>query len=401
MIIGIIKEGKMPADKRVPLTPQQCVEFQDKYNAKVIVQPSAIRAYADAEYANLGLTLSNNLEKCDVLLGVKEVPIQDLIPNKIYFFFSHTYKKQSYNRELIRAVLQKNIQLVDYEMLTNSKGVRVVAFGRFAGIVGAYNGLRGWGLKHRTYNLRPAHNCHNMAEMTKELELLKLPKDFKIVMTGKGRVAQGAMETLNAAGITKVSPQDFLDKKFKHPVYTDLEVCDYNKLKNEGKFTKQEFYKDPSGFESDFMKFATVANMYISCHFWDNRAPFIFSRGDAKKPNFKLEYVADISCDIDGPVASTLRPSTIEEPFYGYDAENEKEVPHQTENSIGVMAVDNLPCELPRDASLDFGRDLLDFVLPNFFNGDKDEVIWRASETKDGKLTPHFKYLQAYVNGAE
>ena len=401
MTIGVIREGKVPPDKRVPLTPKQCIEFEHKFNCKVIVQPSDIRAYADEEYTNLGVTLNENLADCDILLGVKEVPIQDLIPNKIYFFFSHTYKKQPYNRDLLNSVLQKNIQLVDYEMLTDTNGVRVVAFGRFAGIVGAYNGLRGWGLKNNKYKLHPAHDCHNMAEMTKEFEGLKLPSDFKIVITGKGRVAKGAMETLDAAEIEKVSPYDFLNNNFNHPVYTNLGVDDYNKLKGGGEFNRKEFFVSPSRFESDFMKFAKVANMYIACHYWDNKAPFIFTRADAKNPNFNIEYVADISCDIDGPVACTLRPSTIENPFYGYNAESEKEVPHHTKNSIGVMAVDNLPCELPRDASLDFGRDLIDHVLPNFFNGDAGGIIWRASETKDGELTPHFEYLQDYVNGNE
>jgi len=381
--------------------PEQCVEFENKFNCKVIVQPSDIRAYTDKEYAQLGITLSENLNHCDILLGVKEVPVQDLIPNKIYFFFSHTYKKQPYNRDLLKSILQKKIQLVDYEMLTDTNGVRVVAFGRFAGIVGAYNGLRGWGLKNNIYNLHPAHDCHNMAEMTKEFEGLKLPNNFKIVLTGKGRVAQGAMETLDAANIARVSSEDFLNNSFNYPVYTDLAVGDYNKLKNGGPFVKKDFFISSSQYESDFMKFAKVANMYIACHYWDNKAPFIFSREDARNPHFNIKYVADISCDIDGPVACTLRPSTIEKPFYGYDAQNENEVSHQTKNSIGVMAVDNLPCELPRDASLDFGRDLIDHVLPNFFNGDAGGIIWRASETKDGELTPHFEYLQDYVNGSD
>ncbi|MCT4623515.1 MAG: NAD(P)-dependent oxidoreductase [Schleiferiaceae bacterium] len=399
MILGIIKEGKYPPDKRVPLTPQQCVEVQEKFKCKVLVEPSNIRAYSDKEYSDKGIELSENMESCDVLLGVKEVPINDLISGKKYFFFSHTYKEQPYNRTLLQVILQKKIQLIDYEMLTNTRGARVVAFGRYAGIVGAYNGLRGWGERSGSFNLKAAHLCHDRKEMNAELNKLDLPQGFKIVLTGKGRVAGGAIETLNAAGIKQVSPEELLHQTFEEPVFADLAVTDYNKKKSGESFSKNDFYSHPELFESNFMRFAEVSDLYIACHYWDNQAPFIFSREDAKSENFKLRYVADVSCDIDGPVASTLRPSTIADPFYGYDPVNEKVVDHSQPNSIGVMAVDNLPCELPRDASVDFGNDLIKSVIPHLFNEDPDEVIWRGTETKNGKLTPHFDYLQDYVNG--
>jgi alanine dehydrogenase len=401
MVLGIIREGKNPPDKRVPLTPEQCIEIQNNFKCEVVVQPSPIRAYADEEYRSLGLKLSEDMSQCDVLLGVKEVPKQELLTDKKYFFFSHTYKKQSYNRDLLREMLDKNIQLIDYEMLTNTKEIRVVAFGRYAGIVGAYNGLRGYGLKTKRYSLMPAHECRDRIEMNGELSKLDLPKNFKIVITGKGRVSSGAIETLTEAGVKRVEPEEFLTSEFDYPVFTDLTVLHYNTRKDGKPVSKIDFYKDPEHFDSNFMEYAQVSNLYIACHFWDHNAPFIFTREDARRENFKLEYVADVSCDIDGPVASTLRPSTIAEPFYGYDPITEKEVAHSAKNSIGVMAVDNLPCELPRDASVDFGRDLIDHVIPHLFNGDPEKVIWKASETQNGKLTPHFAYLQAYVNGEE
>ena len=206
---------------------------------------------------------------------------------------------------------------------------------------------------------------------------------------------------INKSGIKYVDPQEFVSVEFDYPVYTDLTVLHYNKKKNGQTATKNVFYNNPEDFESNFMEYAKVSNLYIACHFWDNKAPFIFSRADARHKDFNIEYVADVSCDIDGPVASTLRPSTIADPFYGYDPATEKEVAHSLPKSIGVMAVDNLPCELPRDASVDFGRDLIDHVIPHLFNGDPEKVIWRASETQHGKLMPHFEYLQAYVNGEE
>lgn len=399
MQIGILREGKTPPDKRVPFSPAQCVELKAIHGIDVKVQTSSIRAFADHEYIEAGIDVVDNIEDCDVIMGVKEVPEDMLIENKIYFFFSHTFKKQPYNRDLLRSVLKKNIQLVDYEVLKNERGERLVAFGRYAGIVGAFDALRGWGKMTDSFYLNPAHECHDRTEMDAQLSELNINQNIKIVLTGKGRVAGGAIETLVHAGIKYVTPEEFLYRTYNYPVYTDLGVEDYNQRIDGSPFNKREFYHDPRHFESTFNRYAQVADLYIACHYWDSKAPFIFTREDAKSPNFNIRLVADVSCDIDGPVASTLRPSTIDDPFYGYDAESEKEVKFGTKGSIGVMAVDNLPCELPRDASESFGRDLLKSIIPALIGDDQDEIIWRGTETKNGMLTPHFAYLQDFVDG--
>lgn len=400
MKFGIIREGKVPPDKRVPLSPAQCKSLQHKFGAQVVVQRSPIRAFIDDEYTKAGIALVDDVSDCDVLLGVKEVPVNQLIAGKTYLFFSHTYKKQPYNRKLLQEILAQNIRLIDYELLTDESGARLVAFGRYAGIVGAYNALLGWGLQTNTYQLQPAHLCHDRAEMEAELDNIDFEKPIKIVLTGKGRVAHGAREVLDRAGIKRVSPAAFLNQQFSQPVYTDLGVLDYNVKKDGTAAKKSEFYTHPDRFKSTFNVFSRVADVYIACHYWDNKAPFIFTRDDAKNPEFKIKLVADVSCDIDGPVASTLRPSTIAAPFYGYNPQAESEVPFGTSNSIGVMAVDNLPCELPRDASVDFGHALLENVLPHFFNGDEDGVLARATETNHGALTAKFAYLESYVSGS-
>ena len=399
MQIGILREGKTPPDKRVPFSPAQCVELKAIHGIDVKVQTSSIRAFTDQEYTEAEIDIVDNIDHCDVIMGVKEVPEEMLIEHKIYFFFSHTFKKQPYNRDLLRSVLQKNIQLVDYEVLKNARGERLVAFGRYAGVVGAFNALRGWGKMTDSFHLKPAHQCHDRAEMDAQLSDLNINQNIKIVLTGKGRVAGGAIETLVHAGIKYVTPEDFLHHTFDHPVYTDIGVGDYNQRVDGDPFIKKEFYHDPRHFESSFMRYAQVADVYIACHYWDSKAPFIFTREDAKSPQFNIKLVADVSCDIDGPVASTLRPSTIADPFYGYHAESETEVKFGTKGSIGVMAIDNLPCELPRDASESFGRDLLESIIPAFLGDDQDEIIWRGTETKDGMLTPHFAYLQDFVDG--
>ena len=402
MKIGLIKEGKTPPDKRVPLSPNQCKWIQEKYpDVELVVQKSPIRKYKDQDYLNEGITLVDKVEDCDVLLGVKEVPIDQLIPNKKYFFFSHTFKKQPYNRKLLQTVIEKNIQLIDWETVTNAKGQRLIAFGRFAGIVGCYNGLLGYGLKSNKYSIKRAYLCEDRQEMEEELHKLNLPRDFKLVITGEGRVGKGALEVIAKTNIKKVSPEDFLIKDFNFPVYTQLDVKDYVSRDDNKSFDKSEFFNDPIGHSSTFMKYAKVADLYVACHYWDNRSPFIFTRNDMLHPNWKISVVADVSCDIDGPVACNLRPSTITHPFYGYDPKSQKEVDFLYKNTVGVMAVDNLPCELPKDASLEFGKMFIDHVLEPLSGNDPENIIYRASETINGKLTPHFEYLNDYLKGKD
>ena len=397
MKIGILREGKVPIDKRVALTPQHASALQQTFSCTVVAQPSPIRAIGDNEYVAAGIPLQEDLSDCDVLFGVKEVPIDQLIPNKTYFFFSHTYKKQPYNAKLLKACVERSVRLIDYELLTKN-GARVVAFGRFAGLVGAYNGLRGWGEKYGQYKLRPAHECKDMEEMFAQLQGIEWPSDVRILLTGKGRVAGGAVETLKASGIPQILPDEV--SSYEGCFWSQLDVEEYYKTNDGRPFDRKELFADPSGYESDFMRYAPFAKLYIAGHYYDSRAPYIFTKEDAKQLDFAITYVSDISCDIDGPVASTLRASTIDDPFYGYSAHEEKEIDHNHPEAIGVMAVDNLPCELPRDASLSFGSDLMKHVIPALFNGDAEGVLELATECAHGALTDKFTYLQEYIDQA-
>ena len=362
--LGIIREGKTPPDKRVALSPEQCEYILNNYpDVEVFVQKSEIRKFKDEQYAKLGIAVVDSVEDCDVLIGVKEVPINELIANKKYIFFSHTFKEQPYNRDLLKAILAKKIQLIDWEVITNAKGQRLIAFGRYAGIVGCYNGFLAYGLKHGLYSLKRANECEDRAEMEAQLENIKLPSNFKLVITGSGRVGGGALEIIHKMNMKEVSPAEFLTKSFNEPVFTQLNVGDYNKRKDGNSFNKKEFFNDPLNYESDFLKYAKVANMYVACHYWDSRAPFIFTREDAKNKDWNISLVADVSCDIDCAVASTLRPSTIADPLYGYNPNTEQEDDFYSNETIGVMAVDNLPCELPKDASVDFGKMFIEHVI--------------------------------------
>lgn len=398
MKIGIIKESKVPIDRRVPLTPSQAHELQKKHpKFQVIVESSDIRCFQDQEYRDAGVQVATDVSDCEVLLGVKEVPIDNLIANKTYFFFSHTIKEQPYNRDLLRKVLKKNITLVDYEVLTNKEGVRLVAFGRYAGLVGAYNGIWAYGKRFNLFHLRRAHDCFDLEDMKQEYKKVKLPV-IKIALTGGGRVARGAMEILDGIGIRKVTPAAFLEKDFKEPVYTQLNSRDYNKRTSGGNFKRSEFYSNPELYECDFFKYATVTDLLIAGAFWDPAAPVLFEKEDVLKPEFKIKVIADITCDIEGSIPSTKRAGTIEDPLYDYNPSDDKEEPPlREEGNITVMAVDNLPCELPRNASEDFGRELVDNVLPYLIIEDKDNIISRAIIAKDGHLTQQFGYLKDYV----
>lgn len=400
--IGIIKEGKVPIDRRVPLTPAQAREVMDAMeNVEVICQSSDIRCFDDEEYRKNGIEVVDDISNCDILMGVKEVPIEKLIPNKTYFFFSHTIKEQPYNRNLLRAILDRKIRLIDYETLTDKNGKRIVAFGRYAGIVGAYNGILTYGKRYNLYDVRPAHKCFDLEDLRTELKKVSLP-NIKIVITGGGRVSRGAMEVLNGIGIRRVSPYEYINNIFDEPVYTQLNSRDYNKPKDGSEFSREEFYDAPENFESDFLKYAHTSDLLIACAFWDPRAPMLFKKEDITHPAFKIKVIADITCDIEGSIPSTKRPSTIDDPIYDYNPEDYKiEPPLSDEANITVMAVDNLPCELPRDASEDFGRELVDNVIPHLLGDDNDGIIKRATIAKNGHLTEDYSYLQDYVSGKD
>ena len=400
MKFGLIRERKNPPDRRVVLSPQNCRQLLNQFpGLEILVEPSPIRVFSDSEYEAEGITVSDKMEDCEVLLGVKEVPIESLIPNKKYFFFSHTIKKQPYNRDLLRAILQKNIELYDHEVITNAKGQRLVAFGRYAGIVGAYNGIRAWGMRKKTFALPKAESLKDQKALIDQLKTAEMGRT-KIVLTGKGRVGMGAKEMLDGMGLREVSPEEFLVQEFPEAVYTQIDVLDYNAPKDGSQGSRKEFFARPEQYKSTFFRFAEVADLFIAGHYHNEKAPFLYTRADAKHPHNTIEVVADISCDIDGPVAPTLKASTIAEPLYGYDPQKEAIVPWDDPQAITVMAVDNLPCELPRDASEGFGAAFASEVIPSFFNGDQRGILQRARMTKEGELTSAFVYLQDYVEGA-
>ena len=399
MKFGIIKERKNPPDRRVVFSPEELVRLQQMYpKAEIKVESSDIRIFTDEQYSNLGIDVATDMTDCDVLFGVKEVPIDALIPNKKYFFFSHTIKKQPYNRKLLQAILEKNIDFYDHETIVDADFNRLIGFGRYAGIVGSYNAFRAFGIKFGLFTIPKVETLSGKDELVTKLKRQVLPP-IKIVLTGRGKVGNGAKEILDAIKIKEVSIDNFLSKKYSEPVYVQIDVLDYNKRKDGKVIGKNDFYENPTEYKSDFERFTKVSDIFMAGHFYGNDAPFILTREMLQANDCNIKVVADISCDVNGPIACTIKASTIAEPLFGYLPSENKEVDVFHPAAIVVMSVDNLPCELPKDASEGFGEMFMKHVIPAFFNGDKDGILQRAKMTENGRLTERFQYLQDYVDG--
>ncbi|HSD08795.1 NAD(P)-dependent oxidoreductase [Flavobacterium sp.] len=399
MKFGIIKERKNPPDYRVVFSPNELAKINQLYpEIDVKVESSDIRVFTDLDYQNMGIEVTNDVTDCDFLFGIKEIPVDDLIPNKSYFIFSHTIKKQPHNRKLLQAILEKNIDLYDHEAIVDDHNHRLIGFGRYAGMAGVYNAFRAFGIKFELFKLPKAETLSGRDALIAHLKRLILPP-LKIVVTGTGKVGNGTKEILDAMKIKEVTPENYLTKKYTQAVYTQLDVLDYNKRKDGQQLDFADFLNNPSEYVSDFEKFTKVSDIYITAHFHSNEAPVILSRDMLNANDCQIKIVADISCDVNGSIASTLRCSTIAEPFYGYHPSENKEVDVFHPAAIVVMAVDNLPCEMPKDASVGFGEMFSKHVIPAFFNGDKDGILQRAKITEKGKLTERFSYLQDYVDG--
>ena len=329
------------------------------------------------------------------MIGVKEVPINKLISDKKYFFFSHTIKKQPYNKKLLQEILKRNIELYDHETIVDKSNNRLIGFGYYAGVIGAYNGLRAYGLKKNIFSIPKAIELKDRINFDKVLKEISIPK-IKILLSGKGRVGSGTKEVLDFLKIKEVSPKDFMDKNFDEPVYTNIDVLDYN-YSNSIDNTVSNFYKFPEQFVSSFSKFSSVADIYFAGHYHNPKAPKLITLDNIKNNSFKIDVIADISCDIDGPIASTIRPSSIDDPIYGFNKTNFKECDFHESNAIAVMAVDNLPCELPRNSSEMFGEMFLAHVIPSFFNNDNRDILKNSMITSNRQLTARFKYLSDYI----
>ena len=394
--IGLIREGKIPADNRVALTPAQCKWIQkNSAEVRIIAQSSPDRCFSDKEYEMAGVTVKDKVDGCDILMGIKEVPADELIPEKTYMFFSHTKKKQEYNQQLFRSVINKKITLIDYECLEHEDGQRIIGFGFFAGIVGAHNGMMAYGERTGLYHIDRVYKQRNFRELIHTYFGLRLP-NVKIAVTGSGRVAHGILEIMNLLGIHEVEPDMYLKRRFAYPVYIQLKGGDLYKDRITGNYDREAFHLHPETFDCVFLPYAEQTDILLNGIYWDKTVPRLFNKKDISDEAFIIKTIADITDDANGSVPINLGDQTIEDPVYGVDRKTlVKTVPY-LKDSVDIMAVGNLPNELPRDASRYFGEQLIKYVLEDIV-GNGSEIITRATMVEKGKLMPHYEYLRAYA----
>jgi saccharopine dehydrogenase (NAD+, L-lysine forming) len=396
--IGLIREGKVPADNRVALTPPQCKwVHKNSQEVKIFAHTSSNRCFSDREYMLAGVEVVDDISHCDILLGIKEVPVKDLLPDKTYLFFSHTKKKQPHNQPLLRAILDKNIRLIDFECLEHDDGQRIIGFGFFAGVVGAHNGMMAYGNRTGLYKLDRVYKQRSFRELIHAYFGLRLP-NVKIAITGSGRVAHGILEIMNLMGIHEVEPDDYLRRRFSYPVYTQLKGADLYAHKQTGVYNREHFHEQPDEYKCKFLPYASQTDILMNGVYWDKNVPRLFEKEDVKREDFIVQTIADITDDANGSIPINAGDQTIEEPVYGIDKLTLQKIAAYQPNSIDIMAVGNLPNELPRDASRYFGEQLIKYILEDLV-GTGSDIIERATIAKEGKLTDDFAYLQQYADG--
>ncbi len=396
--IALIREGKIPADNRVALTPAQCKWIHKTYpGIKVLAEASHSRCFSDREYEMAGVEIRKDLSDCDFLLGIKEVPVNNLLPGKTYCFFSHTKKKQPQNQPLLKAVLDKKIRLIDYECLEHEDGQRIIGFGFFAGVVGAHNGIMAYGERTGLYKLDRVYKQRSFRELIHAYFGLRLP-NVKVAVTGSGRVAHGILEVMNLMGILEVEPDDYLKRRFSYPVYTQLKGADLYEHKHTGKYNREDFHTHPEDYKCRFLPYASQTDILMNGVYWDKNVPRLFEKEDIQQDDFIIQTISDITDDTNGSVPINLGDQTIENPVYGVDRKGFEKTAPFLKSSVDVLAVGNLPNELPRDASRYFGEQLIKFVLEDLL-GSGSEILDRATIAKNGELTGHFEYLKEYAEG--
>jgi saccharopine dehydrogenase (NAD+, L-lysine forming) len=396
-VIGLIREGKTPADNRVALTPAQCKWIlKNSSEVSIVAQTSPHRCFSDREYSAVGVTVKEDMSGCDILLGIKEVPIEELIEGKTYLFFSHTKKKQAWNQPLFKAILDKKITLIDYECLEHDDGQRIIGFGFFAGVVGAHNGITAYGNRTGLYNLQRVYKQKSFRELIHTYFGLRLP-NVKIAITGSGRVAHGIIEVMNLMGIHEVEPDEYMQRRFSYPVYTQLKGADLYAERNSGNYNREAFHAHPENYICKFLPYAAQTDILMNGVYWEKNVPRLFEKTDVAADNFIIHTIADITDDENGSVPINLGDQTIEDPIYGVDKSSLQKTAPYLKNAIDILAVGNLPNELPRDASRYFGEQLIKYILEDIVKEEKSAIIENATMVKQGKLTSHYEYLKDYA----
>ena len=398
MKIGLINEGKYPPDNRVALVPAQCRWLlRNRPGLQIVAQPSNTRCFTNREYEAAGVQVTNLMDDCDILMGIKEVPITQLIPGKTYCFFSHTKKKQPHNQQMLLSILKKGITLIDYECLEHPDGQRIIGFGFFAGVVGAHNGIMAFGRRTGLYELEKVHEHRSFRQLIHTYFGLKLPA-MKVAVTGSGRVASGILEIMNLMGIIEVEPDEFLTREFVYPVYVHLKGADLYRHKLTGTYNRDDFHTKPENYLCLFQPFTKKADVLMNGIYWDAGIPRLYEWEDLSAADLRIQTVADITDDFNGSIPCNIGDATISDPVYGVDKISRQRTAPYLLSSVDMMAVSNLPNELPRDASRYFGEQLIKYVIDDLL-GEGTPAIDRATIVRKGRLTEGYGYLADYAMG--
>ncbi|MEI6898589.1 MAG: bifunctional lysine ketoglutarate reductase /saccharopine dehydrogenase family protein [Bacteroidota bacterium] len=431
--IGIRHEDKYEFETRVPLTPKHVERLIRLKKLDIIVQTSDKRVFKDDEFIKAGAKVTKDLKKCSVIFGVKEIPNHFFEERKTYIFFSHVIKGQSYNMPMLKRMMELHCNLIEYEKVVDEQGKRLIFFGHYAGLAGMINSLWALGLRLKDHGLastfvkiKQAHHYHSLKEAKEDVSAIGqliaeggIPHElrpFVIGFTGNGNVSKGAQEICGLLPVKEISPEKLLSLHLRKNLPDNIiykvifnEEDLYENI-NGDPFDLQEYYTSPANFKSKFEKYISHLSLMINCIYWDKRYPRLITKEYLKrtwiKGKQKLNVVGDISCDVEGSVECTLKPTTIGDPLFTYNPlTGEISMGHEGDGLV-VMAVDILPSELPRDASTGFGDVLVNFVKPIAdadFNEDFEDLdlprpIKKALILHNGELTPDYKYLEEFLD---
>lgn len=432
--VGIRREDKDAWEARVPLVPDDVKGLAGACDATVCVQPSALRAFTDDAFAAAGAIVTEDLDDCDIVLAVKEIPEDFFRPGKTYVFFSHTIKGQPYNMDMLRRMMALGCQLLDYERIVDEHNVRLISFSRFAGLAGVVDTLWALGRRIEWEGLAPnpfADLCQTYtyggieaalaaaAGCGERLAAEGVPEALHplvIGVTGYGRVSRGAQEAIDALGPTTVAPGELealvADPPPDRGVYKVVfrEEDTVAPIVAGARFDFDDFCAHPEKYRGTFARFLPLLNVLINAVYWEERYPRLVTKADlrelwSREGRQRLTVIGDVSCDICGSVECTLRDTHVDEPVYVYDPVDDVVHDGVAGRGVVVMAVGNLPCELSRDASEAFSHVLATFVpalVAADFSVPYDQLVLpdelkRALILHHGELTPDYHYLRSFL----
>lgn len=428
--LGIRREDKNKWERRVPIIPKHIRELKDKYCIETIIQPSPIRAFSKKDYKNAGAKINEDLSQVPVVFAIKEIPLDFFQPGKTYMFFAHVIKGQKYNMPMLKRMMKLGCNLIDYEKIADEKGRRLVFFGRFAGLAGMIDALWAYGQRMKSKGIdtplsqvKQTINYFDLEEVKQNLKQIgkQIKKDgfpdsispFVVGFAGYGNVSRGAQEIINVLPVEKVLPdeleflyEDYSDDVIYKVVFKEKHMV---KPKNyEKHFDLQEYYTKPELYQGIFSHYVPYLSILMNCIYWENRYPRLFTKDFLKKnysDKMKLQVIGDISVDINGAIEFTEKTTTPGNPVFVYNPEKDDVIDDYNGEGVAVIAVDNLPCELPRESSKAFSDTLIQFIPPIVeadFSVDFQDLslppeIKKAVILHHGNFTPEYQYINKYL----